>query len=140
MKAVVDIQKTTLQDRLAEWIALVDKKKALEKDVNEIKDRLAAIEPNLLEDFALSGFQSVNVKGFVVYKSREFTCSVKEGVDRKSLVEGLHQAGHDECLMLSYQTVRSLVKEMAEAGEKLPEHLSRLVDVGERFTLRTKKA
>lgn len=128
-----------LETRLAEWVELTEQKRGLEAQLRTVQEKLTAIEEPLLEDFTLAGFQNAKLNGFTVYKSKEFYCRAKEGVDKATLINAFREAGMENAIGLQWQTLRALSKEWSEAGEAPPAGIKDLVDLGETFRLRARK-
>ena len=133
-------QAPSLQKRLAELVELTEQKRGLEAQLRTVQDRLTAIEPDLLEDMALGGMTSATVNGFTVYRQREFFARAKEGVSKDLLLDRLREAGLTNCIGLQHQTLRALAKEWADLGEGPPATVAELVDLGDVFRLRARKA
>ena len=128
-----------LETRLAEWVELTEQKRGLEAQLRTVQEKLTAIEEPLLEDFTLAGFQNAKIHGMTVYKSREFFCRAKEGVEKATLINAFREAGMENAIGLQWQTLRALSKEWSEAGEEPPAAIRDLVNLGETFRLRARK-
>ena len=129
-----------LEARLAKWAELTEAKRGLEAELRKVQESLTKMEPALLESMADAGVKSVNINGWLVYHQREFHCNLKEGVEKEQMIEAFRAAGLTHALGMQWQTMRAISKEWAEAGEEPPQAIANLIDVGETFRLRTRKA
>lgn len=129
-----------LTSRLRRWVELTDQKRDLEAQVRKIADELGTIEPDLLEDLALSGMTSATVDGMTVYQQREFFANLKDGTDKQAALQAFLDAGHADLVILGWQGLRALVREAKEGGHDLPECVEKFCETGDRVRLRARKA
>lgn len=132
-------EKNGLAYRLRSWVGLTEAKRSLEADLRRLQKQLDELEPTLLEDMALAGMQSASVDGMTVYNQREFTCALRPEVDKAEVFARWLAGGHWNLVVLGWTALRAYVKELAEAGEPLPEEVSAAVEVGQVFRLRARK-
>jgi DNA-binding ferritin-like protein len=144
----------TTADLVNEYIDLEDQRKGKEGEIDKIKERLAELEPQIMERFENAGMQSMKSKqGTVIYIRRDLWAGAKEGAD-VLLLEALKSVGLGDMVKekVNTQTLSAYVREQEkeqfgatvtatpeEILGVLPEGLRGAVHITERFSLRTKR-
>lgn len=130
----------SLENRLARWVELTERKRKQEAELRTIQDELTEMEEPLLEDLTLAGIQNVKVNGMTVFRQREFFCKARPDVDRDKLIDAFRLAGMAHAVIPSWQSLRALAREWSENGDDIPEAIRGMVDVGEHYRLRSRKS
>ena len=72
----------TTADLVNEYIELDDRRKGKEGEVDKLKERMAELEPQIMERFENAGMQSMKSKqGTVIYIRRDLWAGAKEGAE-----------------------------------------------------------
>lgn len=103
-----------------EFVALEKQRKIAEGEVDDLKDRLSAINKELQLVFSITGTQQIKIDGRSVFVKRDVYASAKreEGEDdtdaaKSRLFEALRQTGHGALVKedVNGKTLASLVRE-----------------------------
>lgn len=134
------------------FVALADRKDALETELKQIKAQMAAMKPSLSEQMLESGMQSTNIDGRTVYLQRQLWASFKPPEDQEDIgVNAFLEAklGWLVKATVNSQTLSAYVREQAEFNDaqdmedviaSLPEQIRPFVKVSEVFDIRARKA
>lgn len=142
----------TTADLVNEFIDLDQQRKGKEEEVGKLKERLQALEGELLTRFENAGVQSMKSKqGVTVYIRRELWASPADGAE-VLLLERLKAMGLGDMVKekVNPQTLSSFVREQEQERlgrngtpddvlKILPEPLQSTIKLSERFSLRTRK-
>lgn len=130
-----------------DFVRLEKYRRELETELGQIKTELTTIEPMALEWMSKNGIDSCVVEDMTAYVKRELWAKRPDDVTTEELCEGLTAAGLEEFVhpATNMQTlsgyVRELDKDKGDPAEELqlPPELDGLLEVSERFRLRTRK-
>ena len=143
----------TTADLVNEFIELDRKRKALEGDVEEVKEKLAELEPQIMQRFENAGMRSMkSTSGVTIYIRRELWAGAAQGSE-VLLLESLKQVGLGDMVKekVNTQTLSAYIREVEknEFGgnevepekivQALPPGLQTSVAITEKFSLRTRK-
>lgn len=143
----------TTADLVNEFIELDEQRKGKEGEVDKIKERIAALEPQILERFENAGMQSMKSKmGQTIYIRRELWSGAVEGAE-VLLLEVLKSIGLGDMVKekVNTQTLSAYVREVeknvfngsavdpTELIKVLPETLQPVLKVTQKFSLRTRR-
>lgn len=143
----------TTADLVNRFIELSELRKTKEGEVDEIKDELALLEPQILERFENAGMQSMkSTQGQVVYVRRELWAGAQEGCD-ELLADALKRNGLGDLVRerINTQTLSSYVREVEKAQFNgsvrrpdeilplLPDGLQQTIKLSEKFSVRARK-
>ncbi len=139
--------KETVPNPVQKFVVLERRRRKLEVDLSQIKTDLATAEPIALEWMSNNGIDSCVVADMTAYVKRELWAKRPDDVSAEELCEGLTAAGLEEFVhpATNMQTlsgyVRELDKDKDDPAEELqlPPELDGLLEVSERFRLRTRK-
>lgn len=143
----------TTADLVNEFIALDAKRKALEGDVDKLKEQLAVLEPQIMQRFENAGMQSMkSTSGVTLYINRQLWASPRNG-DHATLVAALREIGLTDMIktQCNTQTLSAYIREQEkdlftgkaspdELIAKLPPVLQSCVEISEKFGLRAKRS
>jgi DNA-binding ferritin-like protein len=143
----------TTADLVNEFIELDEQRKGKEGEVDKIKERMAELEPVILERFENAGMQSMKSKmGATIYIRRELWSGAAEGSE-VLLLEVLKSIGMGDLVKekVNTQTLSAYVREVEketfngaavdpnELIKALPEQLQPVLKVTQKFSLRTRR-
>jgi len=128
--------------KLTRFVELHRVKREMEAALRKVEDEIAVLEPILREQFAVAGIQSMSVNGMTAYVSRQVFPKYKDGAGRGDVIEALKADGLGDILREDYnsQTFNSLIRDIESSGRGLPEHLARVIEISEKYELRTRRA
>lgn len=144
-----------------DFIALKQRKTALDAELKEVNQQIAATQEQLLAQFADAGRTSETVDGYTIYRHPQLWASMAEG-QREALVVALRETGHAELTTVNHQTLSSFVREaldqwaqaqglskedvsdrVAEEGfdwDQVMPGIGRYINAAEKVTLNMRKA
>lgn len=92
-------------------IDLTAQKAELEKQLDDVKEKIAQTQADVLDYMQDNGMQSVKIGGHTVYLRRDIYASTVEGDDALSLVRD-HGYGDAVRTIINAQTASSIVREL----------------------------
>ena len=130
------------QEDVQSFIDLTIKRDEQRAILKSIEDERAKVEARLGEAFTLAGVQNIKVNGHTVYKQVDSYISIKPECQRDAVAvaEGL---GLEELIVLQPQRFKSWAKEQLdseEAGHRLPDEFTSLVNQYETISVRVRKS
>ena len=129
------------QDPLNQLIEATEHKRSLESQLKEVEKFISDIEPVVREQFLQDGTQNLRRHDNTAYLWREFKVKRRDGVSNDAIVGALKSFGYEELVEEKYKYRRlcDVVKEIVEAGEEVPEELSRFIEWKEHIKVIVKK-
>lgn len=126
-------------DNLARFIALSSRKVDLERELRDVKEKLAGLEPGLLEQFAQEGVQSIRQNGRLAYLYGQLWARPLDG-DKGRAVAALRAAGLGSLVEESFNvsTLSAWCRERETAGEPLPTVFEGAIMTERSYSLRVK--
>jgi hypothetical protein len=120
--------------------ALIAEKRELEETLRTCKERIAQLEPLVLDEMRANQMEKLHLDGQVLYMHRILV--TKPVKDRDHVTEALRADRLDDLLSTNYNANRlsSWVRETLAAGEQLPDALSKAVQVEEIVSIRGRRA
>lgn len=115
-----------------------------DEHLDQIKSRIAELEPHLIEEMAMNGVEQTRIDGLTIYQTTDLIVSKKaekEGVTTEVLVEALRNCGLAYMIAEGYSasSLKAKVKEWKEEGIELPAALADKINVIEKVKLVTRK-
>jgi hypothetical protein len=128
-------------DELKRFVALEERRRQLEAEIDSIKAEAADLEQRLLPQFEQSGMERVAIDGRTVYVERKLWASAKNG-DKQALCKALKRARLSEFVQETFnsQSLSALVREWDRDGRPMPPSLREVLEVSEVFKLRTRRS
>lgn len=128
-----DDEQLTLPKQLKEFTDLEKERRQLEAKLKACKQQIATLSPVLMEEMAMAGIQSVKAHGMTVFTRQDFYCSKKAvvaGATTEKVCEVLRSLGYNNLVSETYSaaTLKSIVKEMIDNAEQIPEQLKSLIN------------
>jgi len=119
----------------ADMVTLDAKIKDAVRAVEELKDVRAALEEQLLEQFAETGTQSVRVSGRMVGMRRDVYAKI---LDPERLHDALRAAGFGDLIQPKVDSTKlsALVREFDRGDVECPAELAEVVTASEKFSIR----
>jgi hypothetical protein len=129
------------QDPLNQLIEATEHKRSLESQLKEVEKFISDIEPVVREQFLQDGTQNLRRNDNTAYLRREFKVKRRDGVSNDAIVGALKSFGYEELVeeKYNYRRLCAVVKEIVEAGEEVPEELSRFIEWKEHIKVIVKK-
>jgi len=127
-------------DPLARFVEIERRRREIEEEDKRLAKEAAALQDQLLNDWADRGQQSATVAGFTIYIAHEFYCSKHGDVPMPVVCEILAASGLGGMVAPAYnaQSLKAWIKERVTAGEEIPEELKAAMSYGEVPRLRTR--
>jgi len=128
-------------DELKRFVALEERRKQLEAEVDSIKAEAAELEGLLLPQFEQSGMERVAIDGRTVYVERKLWAKAKDG-DKPSVCKALKRCRLGDYVEETFNTnsLSAYVRELDREGRQMPPSLVAVLDVSEVFKLRTRRS
>jgi hypothetical protein len=128
-------------DELKRFVALEERRRQLEVEIDTIKAEAAELEERLLPQFEQSGMERVAIDGRTVYVERKLWAKAKDG-DKQALCKALKRARLSEFVQETFnpQSLSALVREWDRDGRPMPPSLREVLEVSEVFKLRTRRS
>ena len=124
-------------DILKEIIELDAKRKGLDFEVAQIKEKRAKLERQMLEEFMDEGVQSMKVDGRTCYLHRRVVVSAQ---DKQAACDFMKGKELEDYVKEGFdvRSIAAYVKEMEMAEEPLPDGFDDVFKRGEIFTIKTR--
>jgi len=139
------MQATEVQQEtpVVEFARLEWQKAELEDQLKKIKKRQAELQDLVLTRFEQEMTDSVRCMGRTIYLHHKIHHMIPEGRDKADLYEALKEAGYGD-LVKPYafpQSLDALAKEFEEQYDgEVPDELKDVFEIGERISIRSRKA
>lgn len=128
-------------EELKRFVALEERRRQLETEVDSIKAEAAELEGRLLPQFEQSGMERVAIDGRTVYVERKLWAKAKDG-DKPSVCKALKRCRLGDYVEETYNTnsLSAYVRELDREGRQMPPSLVAVLEVSEVFKLRTRRS
>lgn len=128
-------------DELKRFVALEDRRKQLEAEVDSIKAEAAELEGLLLPQFEQSGMERVSIDGRTVYVERKLWAKAKDGA-KPSVCKALKRCRLGDYVEETFNTnsLSAYIRELDRENRQMPPSLAAVLDVSEVFKLRTRRS
>jgi hypothetical protein len=128
-------------EELKQFVALEERRRQLEAEVDTIKAEAAELEGRLLPQFEQSGMERVSIDGRTVYVERKLWAKAKDG-DKGALCKALKRCRLGDYVEETFNTnsLSAYVRELDREGKPLSPALAAALDVSEVFKLRTRRS
>ena len=125
--------------RLAEYIELTARKRALDDDLKELNERLVLIELELLDQFEAAGVDKIGKDGYTLYMARSLRPRAKDG-DRERMLEAIKANGYGDLVKedIHPKRLEAIVKELDGQGE-MPGWAKGTIEIYEQYNIRVRK-
>ena len=124
---------------LKRYITVTEEKKAMELKAKQLGADLEKLEQVLIEDFAASGVQNMNLDGHTVYMHRQLWASAP---DAEQAIAVFTELGLEDLVQTSVpsQRLSAWVREQDKEGKEISEPIQRVIKITEEQSLRVKKS
>lgn len=131
----------TMRELLAEFVALEKRRRDAEGEAEELKAKIAAIEPLLREEMSMCGMQNARCDGLTVFIKTDQYVSKKAEFTTEQVCDVLRTHGLDYMVGEAYSaaTLKSKVVEWLKEGHDVPEKLAEMLNIGKSVKLSTRK-
>ena len=128
-------------DELKQFVALEERRRTLEAEIDTIRAEATELEQRLLPQFEQSGLERVAIDGRTVYIERKLWAKAKEG-DKAAVCKALKRCRLGDYVEETFNTnsLSAYVRELDREERQLPATLAAVLDVSEVFKLRTRKS
>jgi hypothetical protein len=128
-------------DELKRFVALEERRRQLETEVDSIKAEAAELESRLLPQFEQSGTERIAIDGRTVYVERKLWAKAKDG-DKAAVCKALRRARLGDYVEETFNTnsLSAYVRELDREERPLPSSLRDVLEVSEVFKLRTRRS
>ena len=126
-------------DELRRYVALEERRRKLEAEIDTIKAEVAELEQRLLPQFEQGGLQRVSIDGRTVYIERKLWARAKDG-NKAAVCKALKRCHLGDYVEETFNTnsLSAYIRELDREGRPLPPSLAVVLDVSEVFKLRTR--
>ena len=141
---VINIQEAqTEKNALVEYTSLEWEKRDLEEQLKSIQARQSQLEEHLLTQFEQDGIDHIRANGLTVYLNCRTFHQRPQGIEKEDLYVALGNAGYGD-LVRPYAfpaSLDGLVREFAkEHNGEIPEALQGFIEIGEKYSIKCRKA
>lgn len=128
-------------EELKRFIALEERRRQLETEIDAIKAEAAQLEQMLLPEFERSGLEKVSIDGRTVYLERKLWAKAKDG-DKAAVCKALKRAHLGDFVEETFNTnsLSAYVRELDREERSLPPSLRDVLEISEVFKLRTRRS
>ena len=127
----------TIGELAAQFEKVIREKKDAAARESQCNKEIESLEQQLLDAMADEGMQSVNLEsGMTLYKRKDVFYGVAEGCEKDELIQALVNCDLTKDLVQATYNANSLRARMSEIqvnGDVLPEEVSRLLKVTEKY-------
>ena len=126
---------------LKRFVALEERRRQLETEVDAIKAEASELESRLLPQFEQSGTERIAIDGRTVYVERKLWAKAKDG-DKPAVCKALKRAHLGDYVEETFNTnsLSAYVRELDREERPLPSSLRDVLEVSEVFKLRTRRS
>ncbi len=128
-------------EELKRFVALEERRRQLETEVDTVKAESAELEQRLLPQFEQEGFEKISIDGRTVYVERKLWAKAKDG-DKAAVCKALKRARLGDYVEETFNTnsLSAYVRELDREDRALPPSLREVLEVSEVFKLRTRRS
>jgi hypothetical protein len=128
-------------DELKRFVALEERRRQLEAEIDTIKAEAAELEALLLPQFEQSGMERVAIDGRTVYIERKLWAKARDG-DKAAVCKALKRCRLGDYVEQTFNSnsLSAYVRELDREGRPLPPSLREVLEVSEVFKLRTRRS
>ena len=126
---------------LKQFIALDERRRQLEAEIDTVKAEAAQLEQALLPEFERDGLERVSIDGKTVYLERKLWAKAKDG-DKAAVCKALKRAHLGDYVEETFNTnsLSAYVRELDREDRELPPSLREVLEISEVFKLRTRRS
>jgi len=128
-------------DELKRFVALEERRRQLEAEIDTLKAEAAELEQALMPQFEQAGIERVSVDGRTVYVERKLWAKARDG-DKAAVCKALKRCRLGDYVEETFNTnsVSAYIRELDREGRPLPASLREVLEVSEVFKLRTRRS
>ena len=128
-------------EELKRFIALEERRRQLETEIDTVKAEATQLEQLLLPEFERSGVEKVSMDGRTVYLERKLWAKAKDG-NKAAVCIALKRAHLGDFVEETFNTnsLSAYVRELDREEKRLPPSLCGVLEISEVFKLRTRRS
>ena len=128
-------------EELKRFIALEERRRQLETEIDIVRSEAAQLEQLLLPEFERNGLEKVSFDGRTVYLERKLWAKAKDG-NKAAVCKALKRAHLGDFVEETFNTnsLSAYVRELDREDRPLPPSLRDVVEISEVFKLRTRRS
>jgi len=128
-------------EELKRFVALEERRRQLEAEVDTIKAEATELEQRLLPQFEQEGFEKISIDGRTVYVERKLWAKARDG-NKAAVCKALKRARLGDYVEETFNTnsLSAYVRELDREERPLPPSLREVLEVSEVFKLRTRRS
>ncbi len=128
-------------DELKRFVALEERRRQLEAEVDAVKAEAAQLEELLLPQFEQAGLERVSIDGRTVYIERKLWAKAKDG-DKAAVCKALKRCRLGDYVEETFNTnsLSAYVRELDREDRPMPPSLREVLEISEVFKLRTRRS
>ena len=128
-------------EELKRFVALEERRRQLEAEVETIRAEATELEQRLLPQFEQEGFEKISIDGRTVYVERKLWAKARDG-NKAAVCKALKRARLGDYVEETFNTnsLSAYVRELDREERPLPPSLREVLDVSEVFKLRTRRS
>ena len=129
-----------ITEELKRFVALEERRRQLETEIDTVKAEAAQLEELLLPEFERNGLEKVSIDGCTVYLERKLWAKAKDG-DKAAVCKVLKRARLGDFVEETFNTnsLSAYVRELDREEKPLPPSLREVLEISEVFKLRTRR-
>jgi len=128
-------------EELKRFVALEERRRQLETEIDTVKAEAAELEQRLLPEFERGGLEKISIDGRTVYLERKLWAKAKDG-DKAVVCKALKRAHLGDFVEETFNTnsLSAYVRELDREERPLPPTLHGVLEISEVFKLRTRRS
>ena len=128
-------------EELKRFVALEERRRQLEAEVETIRAEATELEQRLLPQFEQEGFEKISIDGRTVYVERKLWAKARDG-NKAAVCKALKRARLGDYVEETFNTnsLSAYVRELDREERPLPPSLREVLEVSEVFKLRTRRS
>ena len=127
LEAAQTSQQRLLTDDAQDYVRLTERKRAVQRDLNEVNERLRVVETNVIDGMLAAQVQNLTILGYTVYVRNQLYARAKDG-DHVRLVRALLDGGREDLIVMGVQRLKGELRD-EETLAGLPETIRDALEV-----------
>jgi|WetSurMetagenome_2_1015567.scaffolds.fasta_scaffold03374_8 hypothetical protein len=125
-------------EKFKEFAALSKKKRELDFELDQVKEKLSILEPQILDSMAESGMDKITIDGMTLFIHSQLWAGVADGFTKPEAVAGLKAAGLSDLLEETYNTnkLSAYFRELKKDNDNIDLPVG--ISLTEKFSIRTR--
>lgn len=128
------------QAAITEFVELVNEEKDLKAELAKLTEIKNDLQEIILAHFEKNGIQNQKQNGTTVYLQKQLWAGREEGVTNQEAAQALKEAGLEEYIGPTTQSLSAYMRELDKEGEQIPEQLRGKIKLTEKFTIKSRRS